>query len=83
MTPKLELNPATESGLFAQAEARGLSLEAYAQRLLEEHAAAPRAAGLPVHERLRAFDEFVQALQSQAVISDEAFHRANWYPENG
>ena len=33
---KVELNARVEAGLMAQAEARGLSLEAYVSRLLEE-----------------------------------------------
>ncbi|HEV2989358.1 MAG TPA: hypothetical protein VG759_13015 [Candidatus Angelobacter sp.] len=36
MTLKVELNAKVEAGLMAQAEARGLSLEAYVSRLLEE-----------------------------------------------
>lgn len=36
MTVKLDLNPAVEAGLVAQAEARGLSLEAYVQQVLKE-----------------------------------------------
>jgi hypothetical protein len=37
MTLKVELNAKVEAGLLAQAEARGLSLEAYVGRVLEEH----------------------------------------------
>jgi hypothetical protein len=36
MTLKVELNAKVEAGLMAQAEAHGLSLEAYVGRLLEE-----------------------------------------------
>jgi hypothetical protein len=36
MTLKVELNAKVEAGLMAQAEAHGLSLEAYVSRLLEE-----------------------------------------------
>lgn len=35
MTVKLELNPEVEAGLVAQAQARGLSLEAYLQQVLK------------------------------------------------
>ena len=37
MTLKLELAPTVESGLLAQAQAKGLSLEEYVEKLLEEH----------------------------------------------
>jgi hypothetical protein len=40
MTLKLELTPAVESGLLAQAQERGLSLEAYAELVLQERSAA-------------------------------------------
>ena len=36
MTLKVELNANVEAGLMAQAEAHGLSLEAYVSRVLEE-----------------------------------------------
>ncbi len=84
MTLKLDINPTVESALLAQAQARGLSLAAYAQRLLEEHGtAALPPAKLPAHERVRAFSEFAEGFESQAMVTEEAFHRANWYPERG
>jgi hypothetical protein len=36
MTVKVELNPKVTAGLLAQAEARGLSLEAYVSEVLRE-----------------------------------------------
>jgi hypothetical protein len=36
MTMKLELTPELQAGLLAQAQASGLSLEAYAQLVLQE-----------------------------------------------
>jgi hypothetical protein len=44
VTIKLELTPEIEAGLLAQAQARGLSLEAYAAQLLERAAPPCRAA---------------------------------------
>jgi hypothetical protein len=41
MTVKVDLTPDIEAGLLAQAQARGLSLEAYAAQVLQ-HAATPR-----------------------------------------
>jgi hypothetical protein len=42
MTVKLELTPEVEAVLLAQAQARGLSLEAYATQLLQRATATPR-----------------------------------------
>jgi hypothetical protein len=83
MTIKLELPPPLESSLLAQARARGLSLEAYAQELLEECGHTVQPASLPPAERLTAFHEFVRGLESQAIIPEEAFHRESWYPDRG
>ena len=50
MTVKLDLNPEVEAGLVAQAQARGLSLEAYLQQVLKERSATPmplRLQGMP------------------------------------
>ena len=41
MTVQLDLKPEIEAGLVAQAHARGLSLEAYLNEVLQ-HAAAPK-----------------------------------------
>ena len=38
MTVRLELNPALEANLQAQAEARGIPLDAYLQSVIEERA---------------------------------------------
>jgi hypothetical protein len=48
MSMKLELPPEVQAGLLAQAQANGLSLEAYAEKVLRERAAGngkPRASG--------------------------------------
>lgn len=39
MTLKLELTPTVQSGLLAQAQAKGLSLEEYAEKVLKERSA--------------------------------------------
>jgi hypothetical protein len=45
MTLKLDIPKETEAGLLAQAHARGLSLEAYAQQVLQNAATPKRPAG--------------------------------------
>ena len=83
MSLKLDLAPNAESGLLAQAQARGLSLEAYATQLLESYASMWQRDRLPAAERLSAFDEFVRNMESNVMLPDEAFHRENWYPDRG
>ena len=41
MTVKLELTPDVQAGLLAQAHAKGLSLEAYAEQVLRERSRGP------------------------------------------
>ena len=45
MTMKLDLKPEIEAGLLAQAQARGLSLEAYLDQVLQDAAVSKRPAG--------------------------------------
>jgi hypothetical protein len=45
MTVKLDLTPEVEAGLLAQAHARGLSLEAYLDQVLQNAAIPKRPAG--------------------------------------
>ena len=45
MTVKLDLKPELEAGLLAQAHARGLSLEAYLDQVLQNAAVPKRLAG--------------------------------------
>ncbi len=45
MAVKLELKPEVEAGLLAQAHARGLSLEAYVDQVLQSAAGPKRSAG--------------------------------------
>jgi hypothetical protein len=83
MSLKLDLAPNAESVLLAQAQARGLSLEAYATQLLESYGSIAQAEKLCASERLSAFDEFVRNMESNAILPEEAFHRKNWYPDRG
>jgi hypothetical protein len=45
MTMKLDLKPEIEAGLLAQARARGLSLEAYLDQVLQDAAVSKRPEG--------------------------------------
>ena len=83
MSIKLDLAPKAKSVLQGQAQARGLSLEAYVTQLLESYGSMAQPDKLPASERLNAFDEFVRNLESNAMLPDAAFHRENWYPDRG
>jgi hypothetical protein len=80
---KFDLAPNAESVLLAQAQARGLSLEAYVTQLLESYGSVAQADKLSAAERLSAFDEFVRNMESNTILPEEAFHRENWYPDRG
>jgi hypothetical protein len=84
VTIKLELNPEIEAQLAAEAQAQGLALEEYAQRLLQE------AIGSTRRRRSRAsqqeFRGFLDALASKAPnvpqLRAETFSRGMIYGEH-
>ena len=84
MTIKIELNPEIEARLAAEAQAQGLPLEEYAQRLLQE------AIGFTQRGRSRASQEefrgFLDALASKAPnvpqLRAETFSRGMIYGEH-
>jgi len=80
MKLEVELKPDVGEALRARARAEGLSLDQFAERVLEAlvktdttKATAP--------ERLKAFEDFVTGLESDAVLPEEAFQRESWYPD--
>lgn len=83
MAIKLDLAPNAVSGLQAQAEARGLSLEAYVTQLLESYGSVAQTNKLSVADRVSAFDEFVRSMEADVMVPDAAFHREDWYPDRG
>jgi hypothetical protein len=84
VTIKIELNPEIEAQLAAEAQAHGLELEEYAQRLLQE------AVGSAQKQRSRASQEefrgFLDALASKAPnvpqLRAETFSRGMIYGEH-
>lgn len=76
MTVKLDLTPETEAGLKALAQAQGLSLEAYAEKVLRERSAA--ASPLPTSgaaQKAQAFREFAREQRRTPPLSDDAISR--------
>ncbi len=78
----VKLRPDVGAALLARARAEGLSLDQFAERALEAlakaHVSAPKATP---EERVKAFEEFLAGLESNAVLPLEAFQRENWYPD--
>lgn len=78
MTVKLDLEPDVEAALTALAQAQGLSLEAYVEKVLRERSAA---VGLrPVAgnaANARAFGAWARGHRAVGSLSDEALRREN------
>jgi hypothetical protein len=85
MTITLELPPAAEANLVAQAKARGLSLDAFLRTIITAQAAAMEsvksAQVLPQEgeELDRAIDELFDTVQVPPGIGEGAMRRENWY----
>jgi len=77
MTVKLELNPEVEAGLVAQAQARGLSLEAYVEQVLQERSAVAAPAVKGTAEKAQAFADFARNHRPTPLLSDDAVRRAS------
>jgi len=78
MTVKLDLTPETEAGLTALAKAQGLSLEAYAEKLLRERSAAAKPASPSgAAQKAQAFRTLARAQRHTPPLSDEAVSRQN------
>jgi hypothetical protein len=85
MTIILKLPPETEASLVAQAEARGLSLDAFLQTIITTQAAAMES-GKSVQVLLRdgedpdrAIDELFDTVQVPPGVGEGAMRRENWY----
>jgi hypothetical protein len=85
MTIILELPPETEAKLVAQAEARGLSLDAFLRTIITTQAAAVESVksvqAIPQggEERDRAIDELFDTVQLPPGVGEGAMRRENWY----
>ena len=84
MTITLELPPETEASLLAQAEARGLTLDAYLQAVIANQAATEsvtRVQGLPTtgDDVQWAIDDLFDTVQVPPGVGEGAMRRENWY----
>jgi len=80
MTVTLNLKPELEEGLFAQAQAASLSVEAYLEKVVEERLGVPKRR-LSVDEWTRQFEEWANSFPEAPQIPDEALSRENLYPD--
>jgi hypothetical protein len=81
MTIQVELSPEVEARLASQAVVRGMALEAYASKLLQE-AAMPRATGTGVltSEELRAMlREVAEGSEGLPSLPTSSFNRESFY----
>lgn len=83
MTVTIELPPEIEVGLIAQAEAQGLALPQYVQRLLLERFPSGVSTPLSAAGRASAWRESVKGLPHTPPLSDEAISRDSIYGNRG
>jgi hypothetical protein len=75
MTVTLELASEVRTRLATQAEARGMTLEAYAQQVLQERSAGPVTAKMTAAEKAEAFAAWARGHAATLPLSDEAISR--------
>jgi hypothetical protein len=83
MTVTIELPPELEAGLQAQAEAVGLPLPVYLQRILREQFPIAEGAFMSPAERAAAWRESVVGLPHTPPLSDQAISRESIYLDRG
>jgi hypothetical protein len=85
MTITLELPPGTEISLLAQAEAQGLTLDAYLQTVIANQVAATESVKVlqnhPAKKKAsdQAIDELFDIVQVPPGVGEGAMRRENWY----
>jgi len=77
MTVKLQLKPDVEAGLLAQAKARGLSLEAYLEQVLQERSRTVMPSNISAANRASAFENWAHSHPRTPPLPDEAVQRKN------
>jgi hypothetical protein len=79
MTVTLNLKPEVEAGLLAQAQANGMTLEAYLLSMVEGTALAPTQKALSPEERIIAFEAWSANHRPTPDLSDYAVSRESMY----
>jgi hypothetical protein len=83
MRVTIELPPEIEADLTAQAQAQGLLLSQYLQRLLRQQVPVRAGAALSPSERAALWRESVRGLPHTPPLSDEAISRESIYGDRG
>jgi hypothetical protein len=83
MTVTLDLTPELEQHIVAQAEAQGLSVEAYLLTVIEAAAAPASSERARLEEFEAAMDELAKGLDDVPVLAPEALTREAIYGHRG
>ena len=92
MTVRLDLTPEVHAGLMNQAQANGMSLEAFAEQVLRERSSAGLRKGVPsqtnhelsFEERLSEFQKWVNShVDNTVILAHEAMERESIYGDHG
>jgi hypothetical protein len=79
MTVTLHLNPEIEAGLFAQAQASGMTIEEYLLSVVEGAVLPAMAKAEPSEERAAAFEAWSAGHRATPPLSDHATSRDGIY----
>jgi hypothetical protein len=79
VTVKLELTLEMQESLEAAARARGLSLEAYLQQVIQNHE--PTTPMVSGEEWDKEFESWIGSFPETNLLSDEAVSRGSMYPD--
>lgn len=79
MTVRLELKPEVQRSLLATAQERGLSLEAYLEQVIQNHAKNPPS--ISDEEWEKELEAWVGSFPETRLLSDEAVSRESMYPD--
>jgi hypothetical protein len=82
MTVMIELTPEVEANLAAQAEARGLPLEEYVQRVVEDRAAVEPQRRQTPESIEAALDKLAEMGKDLPHLPSSAFTRASIYQDH-
>ncbi len=79
MTLTVEFRPDVEAAILSQARARGLSLDAYVQELLQQVAGGAPVPNISADDWERALDEWIETSPAVPHLPDEALRREFLY----
>jgi hypothetical protein len=79
MTVTLNLDPELEAGLFAQAQANGMTVEEYLLSVVESALLPARRHALSAEERAKEFEAWSAGHRSRPPLSDYAVSRDAMY----